>query len=92
MSHDRVDTALAALGDAVEIRPGSRKAQHHYLDGQRVPPEILENVPVADRPSVADAIPPAKDPPAEEAPPEDPPTEGAAPEDPPTEAPPAEEP
>jgi hypothetical protein len=70
----------------------SRKAQHHYLDGQRVPPEILENVPVADRPSVADAIPPAKDPPAEEAPPEDPPAQGAAPEDPPTEAPPAEEP
>ena len=58
MGRDRVDVAVARLGEAVVIVPGMRGRESHYLDGKRVPAEVMDAVALQDRPLVAGSEPP----------------------------------
>lgn len=52
---DYVGVALARLGAAVVERPGKRGAKYLYLDGSRVPAEVMALVPLELRPNIARA-------------------------------------
>jgi hypothetical protein len=54
-SHPRTDAGLARLGAALLRVDGPRRSQKLYLDGGKLAPEILANVPLERRPIVAAA-------------------------------------
>jgi KaiC/GvpD/RAD55 family RecA-like ATPase len=44
-SRDRADAARARLGAAVVVQPGARRAEHLYIDGSRLPDEVVAAMP-----------------------------------------------
>lgn len=60
-SRDRLDAAVSALGAAVVIVEGPRRAECHYLDGSALPPAVLAALDGPTRAAVVNARPPAKD-------------------------------
>lgn len=62
---DRIEAALAALDDGLVIRRASKgKALHHYLEGTKLPPEVLAELDGRSRVRVLEARPPAEETPS----------------------------
>lgn len=57
-SRDRIDAAVSALGAAVVLVPGTRRAERHYLDGRAVPASVVAALDGAARTAVVVARPP----------------------------------
>ncbi len=55
---DRARVALAALGASVVTRQGQRRATHHYLDGIKVPSEVMSTLSGNEKTMVQKASPP----------------------------------
>lgn len=58
ISRGRGEAARSCLGDAVLRRSGSRRAEFHFLDGSKVPEDVLAHIPDQDRPLVVGMRPP----------------------------------
>lgn len=60
MGHDRFSHARGMLGDALIELQGPRTMKPLFLDGSLLPPEVLDVVPLANRPAVAASRPPCR--------------------------------
>lgn len=61
MSNQRVDTAIAALRESVVCLPGPYRSMRHYIDGGRVPDDIMRLIQGNNRMVVLTARPPERD-------------------------------
>lgn len=63
LGRERARAALAALAPCLVVLRGQRRAEHHYLAGDRVPQVVMGHIADADRDLVQSARPPVSEPP-----------------------------
>ncbi len=68
MGHSRYAAARGRLGEGLVERPGKATSKLLYIDGSKVPPSVIAEVPPEDRPRVLGARPPQENHDSNEAP------------------------